>query len=325
MEFRVTARRAQPDTADAPLLVLALPSGATLTPALTALDAALGGALRRSLDRKDFRGARDETLVLPGGAKGAAARASRRLRQAQRASSRCTASRRERRARARRARLGAPSLALFAEEQSDAAIEADRRWPHDGLVGIHDHPQRAARRRAQAGARERADSRERRSEREGRRRPRLRDRRGDQPRTPARRCSRATFCTPEYLANTAREIAKPTRNERHGARTRRDEGREDGIVPRGRAGHAAGSQADRARAQEGSCREQARRSRRQGTLLRFRRHLDQARARDGAHEVRHVRRGRRARRDGRDRRARSADQRGRVSSAAPRTCRLAKP
>ena len=70
MEFRVTARRAQPDTADAPLLVLALSSGATLTPALTAVDTALGGSLKRSLDRKDFRGARDETLLLAGGAKG---------------------------------------------------------------------------------------------------------------------------------------------------------------------------------------------------------------------------------------------------------------
>src|SRR3569623_1964105 len=71
MDFRVTARRAQPDTADAPLLVLALPSGATLTPALTTLDTTLGDALARSLERKDFRGSRDETLVLPGGAKGA--------------------------------------------------------------------------------------------------------------------------------------------------------------------------------------------------------------------------------------------------------------
>ena len=71
MDFRVTARRAQPDTADAPLLVFALATGATLTPALTALDATLGGALGRALERKDFRAARDETLVLPGGAKGA--------------------------------------------------------------------------------------------------------------------------------------------------------------------------------------------------------------------------------------------------------------
>ena len=34
----------------------ALPSGATLTPVLSAVDTALGGSLKRSLDRKDFRG-----------------------------------------------------------------------------------------------------------------------------------------------------------------------------------------------------------------------------------------------------------------------------
>jgi leucyl aminopeptidase len=122
MDFRVTARRAQPDTADAPLLVLALPSGATLTPALTTLDAALGGALGRSLERKDFRGARDETLVLPGGAKGAQrvllvglgkpAGITGALRRAA-----SVASRQAR-------KLGAPSLAFFAEDQSEAAIEA---------------------------------------------------------------------------------------------------------------------------------------------------------------------------------------------------------
>ena len=122
MDFRVTARRAQPETADAPLLVLALPSGATLTPALTALDANLGGALGRSLERRDFRGARDETLVLPGGATGAQrvllvglgkpAGIAGALRRAA-----SVASRQAR-------KLGAPSLAIFADEQSEDAVEA---------------------------------------------------------------------------------------------------------------------------------------------------------------------------------------------------------
>ena len=122
MDFRVTARRAQPETADAPLLVLALPSGATLTPALTALDANLGGALGRSLERRDFRGARDETLVLPGGATGAQrvllvglgkpAGIAGALRRAA-----SVASRQAR-------KLGAPSLAFFADEQSEDAVEA---------------------------------------------------------------------------------------------------------------------------------------------------------------------------------------------------------
>src|SRR5690348_6191289 len=122
MDFRVTARRAQPETADAPLLVLALPYGATLTPALTALAANLGGALGRSLERRDFRGARDETLVLPGGATGAQrvllvglgkpAGIAGALRRAA-----SVASRQAR-------KLGAPSLAFFADEQGEDAVEA---------------------------------------------------------------------------------------------------------------------------------------------------------------------------------------------------------
>jgi leucyl aminopeptidase len=122
MDFRVTARRAQPDTADAPLLVLALPSGATLTPALTTLDAALGGALGRSLERKDFRGARDETLVLPGAAKGAQRVL---LVGLGKPAGIAGALRRGASVASRQARkLGAPSLAFFAEDQSEVAIEA---------------------------------------------------------------------------------------------------------------------------------------------------------------------------------------------------------
>ncbi len=56
--------------ADTPLLVIALPPDATLPPALTGLDTFLGGALDRTLRRKDFRGGRDETLHLAGGDKG---------------------------------------------------------------------------------------------------------------------------------------------------------------------------------------------------------------------------------------------------------------
>jgi len=122
MDFRVTARRAQPDTADAPLLVLALPSGATLTPTLAALDTALGGALARSLERKDFRGARDETLLLPGGAKGAQRVL---LVGLGKPSSITGALRRGASVASRQARkIGAPSLAFYADDQSDAALEA---------------------------------------------------------------------------------------------------------------------------------------------------------------------------------------------------------
>ena len=49
-----------------PLLVLALEPSATAGGALAPLDAALGGALTRTLERRDFRGGRDETLHLSG-------------------------------------------------------------------------------------------------------------------------------------------------------------------------------------------------------------------------------------------------------------------
>jgi len=122
MEFRVTARRAQPESADAPLLLLALASGAPLPSALVALDSALGGSLERSLDRKDFRGARDETLHLAGGAKGPQRILLVGLGKPDnmRAALRRAASLGARQAR----KIGAPSLAWFAEEQSDAALEA---------------------------------------------------------------------------------------------------------------------------------------------------------------------------------------------------------
>jgi leucyl aminopeptidase len=52
---------------DTPLLGVLLPAGTELSGALRALDDRLGGAIRRTLDRGDFRGARDESLHLDGG------------------------------------------------------------------------------------------------------------------------------------------------------------------------------------------------------------------------------------------------------------------
>jgi len=51
---------------DTPLLVIALPASPTLGAELQAVDAATGGALGRALTRRDFRGGRDETLHLAG-------------------------------------------------------------------------------------------------------------------------------------------------------------------------------------------------------------------------------------------------------------------
>ena len=66
----LSVRRVDLAALDTPLLVLGLPQGATIAPALAPVDAALGGALSRTLERRDFRGARDEVLHLAGGAKG---------------------------------------------------------------------------------------------------------------------------------------------------------------------------------------------------------------------------------------------------------------
>jgi leucyl aminopeptidase len=55
---------------DSPLLVVALGPDGLSPVGLDALDSQLGGAIKRTFDRRDFRGARDETLHLSGGARG---------------------------------------------------------------------------------------------------------------------------------------------------------------------------------------------------------------------------------------------------------------
>ncbi|HKV51777.1 MAG TPA: leucyl aminopeptidase [Gemmatimonadaceae bacterium] len=71
MPLRVAARRSTADSVDVPLLVLALRKNGSMPADLTALDAKLGGALNRTLDRRDFRGGRDELLHLSGSSTGA--------------------------------------------------------------------------------------------------------------------------------------------------------------------------------------------------------------------------------------------------------------
>ncbi len=59
-----------PASVDTPMLAIVLPSSPSMSDALTPIDAALGGALARTLARRDFRGGRDETLLLVGGDSG---------------------------------------------------------------------------------------------------------------------------------------------------------------------------------------------------------------------------------------------------------------
>ncbi|HEV7991685.1 MAG TPA: leucyl aminopeptidase [Gemmatimonadaceae bacterium] len=70
MTLSLSAGRADLGALDVSLLVVALPAGAALDAPLAALDATLGGAIARLLERRDFRGGRDETLHLAGAARG---------------------------------------------------------------------------------------------------------------------------------------------------------------------------------------------------------------------------------------------------------------
>src|SRR5687768_15817632 len=70
MALTVTATRADLAGSDATLLAVLLNAGSALPAAASSLDELLGGALRRTLERRDFRGSRDETLHLAGGTSG---------------------------------------------------------------------------------------------------------------------------------------------------------------------------------------------------------------------------------------------------------------
>src|SRR5690349_9526446 len=70
MTLNISARAADLGALESPLLVLALPSGATLPEGLDAADRATSGALGRLVERRDFRGGRDELLHLSGAASG---------------------------------------------------------------------------------------------------------------------------------------------------------------------------------------------------------------------------------------------------------------
>jgi leucyl aminopeptidase len=68
--MRFSTRDAQLRSLDVPLLVLALAKGTELDDRMRGLDDALGGAISRVLERRDFRSGRDETMHLVGATKG---------------------------------------------------------------------------------------------------------------------------------------------------------------------------------------------------------------------------------------------------------------
>lgn len=70
MPLELSVRSADLASVKTPLLALLLPAGQSLPSALKSLDAALGGSVSTALNRGDFRGSRDETLHLQGSAGG---------------------------------------------------------------------------------------------------------------------------------------------------------------------------------------------------------------------------------------------------------------
>jgi len=64
MTLALSVRAADLGALDVPLLVVALPPGATVDESLNTLDRRIGGLLRRTLERREFRGGRDEMLHL---------------------------------------------------------------------------------------------------------------------------------------------------------------------------------------------------------------------------------------------------------------------
>jgi leucyl aminopeptidase len=122
MPFSLTARRAPLASLDVPLLVVPLPKDPRLDAPLTSLDETLGGALRRTLERRDFRGRRDEVLHLVGGATGPQRVLLVGMGNAEGGAD---ALRRAARVAARQARqLGVPALAWYSGSDAPELIEA---------------------------------------------------------------------------------------------------------------------------------------------------------------------------------------------------------
>ncbi len=70
MTLSIAARAANLATLNTPMLVVLLPAGTDVPSGLKLLDKAVGGTIGRTLRRGDFRGGRDETLHLSGGSRG---------------------------------------------------------------------------------------------------------------------------------------------------------------------------------------------------------------------------------------------------------------
>jgi len=208
MTLSLSAGRPELGALDVPLLVIALPTGAPIDGPLTALDTTLGGALARTMQRRDFRGGRDETLHLGGAASGPKRVL---LLGLGKPTDRTSAVRRAGAIAARQgAKMGAGELAFFAGPLNAAEVEAAAVGLSAGAWEYTDTktpppaeerraPLTAARILADDGAALQAGIAAGSAIAEGHGLARTL---GMMP---------GNLCTPEYLADTARDIAK-----RHG-------------------------------------------------------------------------------------------------------------
>ncbi len=128
--LKVSLSSDEPQSLDTPLLFVALPSGAGVSPALQPLDGAMAGAMSSALAQGSFRGSRDEVLFLSGAQTGPQRVALIGLGSAPPSASSV------RRAAALAARtgtkLGSGKLALFAEGLSPEQIEMAVAGAHAG-------------------------------------------------------------------------------------------------------------------------------------------------------------------------------------------------
>jgi leucyl aminopeptidase len=122
MSLALSARAADFATLDTPLLVLALSAGAPIDDTLHALDRRIGGVLRRTIERRDFRGSRDELLHLSSSVAGVDRVLLVGLGKAE---DRALALRRASALAARQAgKLGVPRMAFFAGDVNESEAEA---------------------------------------------------------------------------------------------------------------------------------------------------------------------------------------------------------
>jgi leucyl aminopeptidase len=122
MTLSFALRSGDPSATDAALLAILLPAGTSLPNPLQQLDRSMGGAIGRAFSRADFRGARDELLYLDG----AGSRAQRVLLVGLgKPDDRTAATRRAASLAARQAvRLGTGELTLFSQRPNTQAVEA---------------------------------------------------------------------------------------------------------------------------------------------------------------------------------------------------------